>query len=219
MNTSSLTAAVLQLAVPADLEVMTVDAGFTHKASPRNRAGVPRVGPVRRSPLAQVMHLQNHGQADAADGQVTGNLVVIGADALARRALERDGGVVRHVKEITAAQVVVALGFARPQFGGLDGRFQGQSPRVVRVELHPTVHVLEVAPDPAHHHVPGTELRCRMPRLKNPFRHDHPPVGEQARAIPPHFSSRNVTKSCAACGDVGPRRNCARSIGAKKVSR
>src|SRR5262249_52932206 len=46
-------AAVLQLAVPADPEVVPVDARLPHEADPRDRTGVPCVGPERRSPLAQ----------------------------------------------------------------------------------------------------------------------------------------------------------------------
>src|SRR5262245_14488550 len=96
-------APVLQLAIPTDLEVMTVDAGFTREADPRNGAGVPRVGPIRRPPLAEVMHLQNHGSADATNGQLARYLVVASANALATPALKGDSGVLRDIKEITAA--------------------------------------------------------------------------------------------------------------------
>src|SRR5262249_13117959 len=81
-------AAVLQLAVPAYLQVVTINACFPHEADARDRTCVPCGGPERRPPPAQVMHLQDHGPRDAADGQVTGHLVVVGTDALATGTLE-----------------------------------------------------------------------------------------------------------------------------------
>src|SRR2546423_6654606 len=118
------------------------------------------------------MHRHHHRPANATNDQVARHLMVVRANALAAGALEGDDGVLADIKEITAAQMVVSLSFARPQLVGLDCRVEGELPGIVRVERQRTMYVLEVPPHPGHHHVSGTELRCSMPRLKNPIRHE-----------------------------------------------
>src|SRR6266851_6234794 len=65
-------ATVFQLPVPTDLKVMAVNVCLAHKADPRHGPGVAGIGPIGRSPLTQVMHVQDNRAADAADGQRTG---------------------------------------------------------------------------------------------------------------------------------------------------
>src|SRR5439155_6117047 len=97
--------------------------------------GVASIGPIGRSPPAQVVHVQDDRAADAADGQDAGYLIVTGTDAFATSALEGDGGVLRDVKEVTTAQMVIALRFAGPQLVGLNGRLDGQIHGITGVEL------------------------------------------------------------------------------------
>src|SRR5438093_1403243 len=75
--------AVLQLAIPTDLKVMTVDARLADKADSRDGSGIAGIGPIRRSPLADVVHVQIDRAADAANRQDAGNHEVAGADTSA----------------------------------------------------------------------------------------------------------------------------------------
>src|SRR5262249_37500093 len=101
-------AAVFELAVPTDLKIISIDSGFAKEADSGDRAGVAGIGPVRRSPLADVMHIQIDRTGDAANRQYAGNFEVAGADALAAIALEGDGRVLGGVNEIGTAQMIIA---------------------------------------------------------------------------------------------------------------
>src|SRR5438552_9227184 len=106
-------ASLFQLAVPAHLEVMAVQACLPYEAQPGDRTGVARGCPVGRAPLAEIMQVERDLPADAADGQVALNLVVRGPHAVAACTPEGDGGMMGDVDEVGAAEVFVALGLAR----------------------------------------------------------------------------------------------------------
>jgi hypothetical protein len=75
------------------------------------------------------------------------------------------------VEEVGAPQVFIASGLAGPQAGGVDLAREGGVEAVVPVELQPAVDVFEQAAYPGDHHVPGAELRLRVPRFEDPGGH------------------------------------------------
>src|SRR5207245_9899877 len=105
---------------------MTVDARLADEADSRDGSGVAGIGPIRRSPLADVVHVQIDRVADAANRQHAGNDEVAGAHTSAAGALESDGRMFGRVQEIGAAQMVIALRLSAPQLLSVKGRLDGQ---------------------------------------------------------------------------------------------
>ena len=96
-------AAVFQFAVPTDLKILAIDAGLGDEADAGDGSGVAGIGPIRRFPLADVVHVQIDRPADAANRQHAAHLEVGRTRALAAGALESDGRVLGGVQEIRAA--------------------------------------------------------------------------------------------------------------------
>ncbi len=59
--------------------------------------------------------------------------------------------------------------------GSLKERRRGGIPRI---KFQRAVDVLEVSAYARDHHVPGAKLRCRVPGLESPFRHEQPSLLE-----------------------------------------
>src|SRR5712691_1539962 len=51
-------AAVFQFAVPTDLKILAIDAGLGDETDTCDGSGVAGIGPIRRFPLADVVHVQ-----------------------------------------------------------------------------------------------------------------------------------------------------------------
>jgi hypothetical protein len=79
--------------------------------------------------------------------------------------------VVRHVEEVRAAQVFVALGLARPQRRRIDAHLGPAVLGTVGVELERPLQVLEGATDVRDHHVPHAEFRGGVGFVEGPSRH------------------------------------------------
>lgn len=92
-------------------------------------------------------------------------------DALGEGAGERDPRMVLDVEEVGAAQVCVAVGLTGPDPGRVDVALKTRLHAVGKVKVQLAAHVLEEPADPGDHHVAGTELRFRVPWLKDPLSH------------------------------------------------
>ena len=107
----------------------------------------------------------------APDRQLDIALEGIGAAALGKGARERDLRVVLDVEEVRAPQMRIPIGLARPHPGRVDDAFKRRVEASLPIELEPAVDVLQQAPHPRDHHVPGAKLRLGVPGFKDPGRH------------------------------------------------
>jgi hypothetical protein len=130
-------AAVGDLVLPGDAEVVPVDPGGRLEADPAQLALVLLSEPEGRLPLAQVVDVEREHSRDAADRQFGQPLEGGAAGALAEAAAERDPRMVLDVEKVGAAQVLVALRLAGPDPGGVDLALEGRVEATVPVELEP----------------------------------------------------------------------------------
>src|SRR5262249_43610441 len=108
-------AAAVERLVPHDAEVLAVDLGGGARAG----AGHPhRVLDGRPAAL----HVEDDLLRDPVQGQVAGHLEAVVPRLLDLLRGEGDGGVLRHVEEVGALQVLVALRLAGVDGGHVDGR-------------------------------------------------------------------------------------------------
>ena len=84
-------------------------------------------------------------------------------------ATKGDGRVMFNVKEVGAAEMRVAVRFARPQAASVDLDRDRGVLRACRIESEPAMDVLEVPADVCDHHVARREFRGCMPGFEEPL--------------------------------------------------
>src|SRR5262249_4428893 len=155
--------------VPADAEVMTVDARGGVKSGAGDRTFVHGAHPVRRLPLTEICDVHCYRARDTANGEISRKLELARADLLDRRAFEKNLWMIGDIQEVGAHEVSVALGLSGPQLVGVNDSLGRTTCRIVGIKLHRAFDVLEVAAHPGDHHVARAKLRCGVPRFKSPF--------------------------------------------------
>src|SRR6266478_1651055 len=119
-------AAGLQCLVPAQTEILAIDARAAAKAGALAAPGV-LAG-------ALVGDVEDHGLRHAMHGQVSDDTVDAGFHLLDLRAAEGGGGKLLHVQEIGRSQVRVALRVSRVDARRIDGHLHRGGAGLVRIE-------------------------------------------------------------------------------------
>src|SRR6185437_15127632 len=105
--------------IPYQAEILAIDLRYSGKAD----AGIsPRV-PGR---FGKAFHGKNNAAVDSMNRQVAGDLQFTAPVARDASRLERELRELLDVEEVGALQMRVALGLARVQRGGVDGRLDGR---------------------------------------------------------------------------------------------
>src|SRR5947208_9561074 len=167
-------AAAGEFVLPGDTEVVAVDPGGRLEADPAHFPLVLLADPPGRLPLAQILDVERDRSRDAADRQLDLAFERGVAGALGETAAERDLRMVLDVEEVGAPQMLIALRFAGPDPGRVDLALEGRVKATIRVQLQPSVDVLEQTAHPRDHHVTSAKLRLGVTGFKHPGGHQLP---------------------------------------------
>src|SRR5450755_797501 len=143
-------AARLEDLVPLEAEVLAVEGALRGESDPFVAPGVLAA--------AAVLDVERDLAADVADGQLSGQTVERRAELLDPRAAEPDLGKVLDVEEVGRPQVIVALGRARVDAGGIDRRLPDRPREIALVEVDLSGELGEAAPSLLDYHVADREV-------------------------------------------------------------
>ena len=115
------------------------------------------------------VHLEHDFLCSAANGEIAGDFELTGSDLLDLLGLESHGGVVRDVKELVAAQVVVAVRLASIHGGYVNGHVDGGLGDVLIVQHDRAGNLAESSAHGRNGQMADGKLRGRMLRINLPF--------------------------------------------------